>query len=374
MHRGVRDYIRWLEDNGTRADVKLQPPAKLVDLTTIEHETGSPIPLDLRLVLGRFNGAQTPAGTLLTAAPGPGSTIEAALKEVATQRECSWLDPDMLLPFARTEQGSVLAFDRSAAPVADTWPIVDYDPESGEVRIVHRTFDGWCRTCVGEWNHPDFDQPFTLDRYVAAGRRHAEAEPDVSIAHVTVGHGLRRAGEPEEALEAYVRGARCVPAVAWADWEALKLAAVLHDTHALLECAKRLAKRTPGKTWEMRGTTPSRVVYLIARALRSESPEPRTQYLRAMDHLATQAQGDEDRAAIVGIIEAIASDGPMPPPAPPKDNVVPPQPDLGVWWEAMRAAYNAGQLRDDDLALDPTYDALGASYVLGDILRIRRDF
>jgi hypothetical protein len=374
MHRGVRDYIRWLEDNKARPDVKLQPPATLRDLTAIEHETGSPIPLDLRLVLGRFNGAQTPAGTLLTAASGPGSTIETALKEVAAQRECSWLDPDMLLPFARTEQGSVLAFDRSAAPVADTWPIVDYDPESGEVRIVHRTFDGWCRTCVGEWNHPDFDQPFTLDRYVAAGRRHAEAEPDVSVAHVTVGHGLRRAGEPEDALESYLRGARCVPAVPWADWEAIKLAAVLHRTAAVLECGKRLAKRTPGKTWELRGTTPSRVAYLIARTLRSESPEPRAQYVRAIDHLATQAQDDEDRAAVEGIADAIANDAPIPPPSPPKGNVVPPQPDLAAWWEAMRAAYVAGQLRDDDLALDPTFDALGTSYVLGDLLRIRRDF
>ncbi len=374
MHRGVRDYIRWLEDNRTRPDVGLQPPATMRDLTAIEHETGSPIPLDLRLVLGRFNGAQTPAGTLLTAAAGPGSTIEAALKEVAAQRACSWLDPDMLLPFARTEHGAILAFDRSAAPVADTWPIVDYDPESGEVRIVHRTFDGWCRTCVGEWNHPDFDQPFTLDRYIAAGRRHAEAEPDVSIAHVTVGHGLRRAGEPEDALASYLRGARCVPAVPWADWEALKLAATLHDPRAVLETASRLAKRTPEKTWEMRGTTPSRVTYLVARTLRSESPEPRTQFLRAMDHLETQALDDDDRAAIRGIIEAIEVGGPIPLPSPPKGNVVPPQADPEAWWQAMRAAYAAGQLRDDDLALDPTYDALERTHVLGDILRVRREF
>lgn len=374
MHRGVRDFIRWLEDNRTRTGVALQAPATLRDLTTIEHETGSPIPLDLRLVLGRFNGAQTPAGVLLTAASGPGSTIEAALKEVAAQRNCSWLDPDILLPFARTEHGAILAFDRSAAPIADTWPIVDYDPESGEVRIVHRTFDGWCRTCVGEWNHPDFDQPFTLDRYIAAGRRHTEAEPDVSVAHVTVGHGLRRAGEPEDALASYLRGARCVPAVPWADWEALKLASVLHDTRAVLETASRLAKRTPSKTWELRGTTPSRVAFLVARTLLSESPEPRTQYLRALDHLATQAVDDEDIAACRAIVEAVENGTPLPPPAPPKSNLVPPHADLDAWWEAMRASYAAGQLRDDDLALDPTYAPLEATHVLGDILRIRREF
>jgi hypothetical protein len=374
MHRGVRDFIRWLEDNKERPGVKLQPPATARDLTAIEHETGSPIPLDLRLVLGRFNGAVTPIGVLLTAASGPGTTIEAALKEVAAQRECSWLDPDILLPFARTEQGSVLAFDRSAAPIADTWPIVDYDPETGEVRIVHRTFDGWCRTCVGEWNHPDFDQPFTLDRYLAAGRRHAEAEPDVSVAHVTVGHALRRAGEPEDALASYLRGARCVPAVPWADWEALKLATILHDPAAVLECASRLAKRTPEKTWEIRGTTPSRVAYLVARTVRTEKPEPRTQYLRAIDHLAKQAVDDDDRAAIKAIAEAMENDGPLPLPSPPKGNVVPAQPDLDAWWQTLRASYAAGQLRDDDLALDPTYAPLEGRYLLGDLLRIRREF
>ena len=147
------------------------------------------------------------------------------------------------------------------------------------------------------------------------------------------------------------------------------------DVHGIYPITPQvLAKRTPEKTWEMRGTSPSRVVYLVARTLRSESPEPRTQYLRAMDHLATQALDDDDRAAMRGIIEAIENDTPIPAPSPPKPNVVPPQPDQEAWWQAMRAAYSAGQLRDDDLALDPTYDALTGTHVLGDILRIRRDF
>lgn len=374
MHRGVRDYIRWLEDNRARPGVTLQPPATMRDLTAIEHDTGSPIPIDLRLVLGRFNGATTPAGTLLTAAPGPGATIEAALKEVAEQRNCSFLDPDMLLPFARTEHGAILAFDRSAAPIADTWPIVDYDPESGEVRIVHRTFDGWCRTCVGEWNHPDFDEPFTLDRYLAAGRRHAQVEADVSVAHVTVGHALRRAGEPDDALASYLKGARCVPAVPWADWEAMKIATILNDARAVLESATRLAKRTPARTWEMRGTTPSRVAFVIARTIRFEQPDPKTQYLRAIDHLVGQALDDDDAKAIQAIVTALDDDSPLPLPSPPKDNVVPASEDLAAWWAALRASYAAGQLRDDDLALDPTYDPLRGHYALGDLLRIRREF
>ena len=38
------------------------------------------------------------------------------------------VDPELLLPFHHTELGSYLAFDRSAAPISDTWPIVDFDP------------------------------------------------------------------------------------------------------------------------------------------------------------------------------------------------------------------------------------------------------
>src|SRR5688500_11261471 len=110
MHRGVREFVRWMEDHRDATVVSLQAPAQARDIQAIEHQVGSPLPADLRLVLGRFNGAGTPAGTLLTAAPGPGTTIESALKEVASLRESSFLDPDLLLPFHRTEHGTVLAF------------------------------------------------------------------------------------------------------------------------------------------------------------------------------------------------------------------------------------------------------------------------
>lgn len=366
--------MRWMEDHREQSGVVLQAPAQARDVQAIEHQVGSPLPADLRLVLGRFNGAVTPAGTLLTAAPGPGSTIEAALKEVASQRAASFLDPELLLPFHRTEHGTVLAFDRSAAPVADTWPIVDYDPESGEVRLVHRTFDGWCRLCVGEWTS-EVGAAFDLDKYLRQGQRHVEIEPDVSIAHVTVGHALRRAGQPEDALESYLRGARCVPAIPWADWEALKIASVLGDLPAIAESAGRLAKRTPDHVWDQRGTTASRVAFVIARALPGV-PEGaiRDALVRALGNLEMQARELEDADARDAIIAASRASEPLPLPWPAQENAVPPTGDPATWWAAMVEGYRAGQLRDDDLVLDPTYDPLRASYSLGDLLRIRRDF
>jgi hypothetical protein len=374
MHRGVRELIRWAEQNNGNPGVALQAPAQAGDLVTMEQEIGAPLPADLRLVLGRFNGAQLPSALLLTAAPGPGPTIDAALKQVASQRDRSFLDPELLLPFARTEHGSVLAFDRSAAPVSDTWPIVDFDPESGDLRLVHRTFDAWCRVQVSEWTSPDFGGPFTLDRYLAQGLRHSEVEPDVSVAHVTVGHALRRAGRPEEALASYLRGARCVPAEPWCDWEALKLAVVLGDDAGVLEAGGRLGKRAPESTWELRGTTPSRVGFLVARGFRRARREDPTPWVRILDHLLLQALPDEDRMACESIRDAADKDGePLPGPFPEHPRKLPPGEPAEAWWAQLQAAYLAGALRDDDLALDPIYDSLPDRRA-ADLLRIRRDF
>jgi len=373
MHRGVRELIRWAEQNNGQTGVALRPPAQTGDLHTMEQEIGSPLPADLRLVLGRFNGAQLPSAVLLTAAQGPGATIDAALRQVATQREVSFLDPELLLPFARTEHGSVLAFDRSAAPVSDTWPIVDYDPESGDLRLVHRTFDAWCRVQVGEWTSADFGGPFTLDRYLAQGQRHASVEPDVSVAHVTVGHALRRAGRPEEALASYLRGARCVPAEPWCDWEAIKLAVVLGDDAAVLEAGGRLGKRAPESTWELRGTTPSRVAFLVARGMRRATRADGTPWLRILDHLLLQTYEDDDRAACTAIRAAAETTHALPEPTPAQPRKFPPTEPLAVWWSQLQAAYHGGALRDDDLALDPIYDSLPDQRAAG-LLRIRRDF
>lgn len=376
MHRGVSELVQWLEKNREAEGVKLQAPARASDVQALEHDLGSPIPTDLRMVLGRFNGAELPSGAvLLTAAPGPGPTIEAATKEVAGQRGGEFLDQDQLLPFARTEHGSVLAFDRSAAPVADTWPIVDFDPETAETRIVHRTFDGWCRVQVGEWTAPDREEEFSLDKYLRTGQRHAEIEKDVSIAHVTVGHALRRAGRADDALASYLKGARCVPAIPWADWEALKLAVILQRWTDALESGSRLAKRTRPAVWALRGTTPSRVAYLLARAMRLSLTIERAPWLRAVDHLETQALDDHDELALQAIREAMDDEKtPIPPPSPAQSNVVPVTADLSATFEAMKAAYAAGQLRDDDVALDASYDPVAREHDLAALVRIRRDF
>lgn len=373
MHRGVRELVRWVQEHDGSETAKAQRPAAAKEVTALEHQLGAPLPADLKLVLGLFDGAALPNGVLLSAAPGPGDTIEAALKELAAVRGVSFLDPELLLPFHRTELGSYLAFDRSAAPVSDTWPVVDYDPQADASRLIHRTFDGWCRLCVREWTASDYSEEFTVDKYLRQGERHAQIEPDVSIAHVTVAHALRRAGEPERSLESYLRAGRCVPAEAWADWEALKLAAVLRYPADALEAGSRLGKRAPVATWEARETTPSRVAYTLARVApaHGDHQEP---WLRILDQLIAQAQGDADRAAAKAIRRAVVKGERVPPPSPPLEAPIEIVDDHAALFAAVCEAYREGSLREEDLLLDPRLDALWNEHDPADVLRIRRDF
>jgi hypothetical protein len=373
MHRGVRELVRWVQEHQGSDAVNAHGPASARDMTALEHQIAAPLPADLKLVLGVFDGATLPNGVLLSARPGPGDTIEAALKAIAEDRGISFLDPELLLPFHRTEDGSYLAFDRSAAPVSDTWPIVDYDLASAEMRLVHRTFDGWCRLCVREWSSADYGDAFTIDKYLKQGERHASIEPDVSIAHVTVGHALRRAGEPERALESYLRAGRCVPAVPWADWEALKLAVLLGAPMDALEAASRLGKRAPSSMWERRETTPSRVAFALARV--SPGPnENQEHWLRVFDQLVAQALDDDDAAAAKAIRAAMVKGAPIPEPSPPQESPIKIGADASATWAAICAAYRDGSLRDDDLVLDPHLAPMWKTHRAGDVLRIRRDF
>lgn len=371
MHRGVREFIRWVQ--GNQGAVQVQGPTSAKEVTALEHQLGAPLPADLKIVLGVFDGGQLPNGMLLSAKSGPGNTIEAALKAIAESRGVSFLDPELLLPFHRTDTGSYLAFDRSAAPVSDTWPVVDYDLESGEMRLTHRTFDGWCRLAVDEWTADDYTAEFTIEKYLQQGKRHASVEPDVSIAHVTVAHALRRCGEPELALESYLRAGRCVPAVAWSDWEALKLAALLRYPADALEAGGRLGKRAPSSMWDQRETTPSRVAYALAKVAPppGDAQEP---WLRILDQLVGQAHDDDDRAAATAIREAMTRGAAIPPPDPPQEAPVAVGEDVEETWTRMVAAYRAGELREDDLALDPAFSAVAEKHDLADLLRIRRDF
>lgn len=374
MHRGVREFIQWVQQKGPELGVKVERPASNKEVIVLEHQLGTPLPADLKLVLGVFDGATLPNGVLLSAAPGPGNTIEAALKALAEDQDVSFLDPELLLPFHRTEAGSYLCFDRSAAPVSDTWPVVDYDLATGEMRLTHRTFDGWCRLCVAEWTADDYAAEFTVEKYLRQGQRHADIEPDVSIAHVTVAHALRRAGEPESSLESYLSAGRCVPAVAWSDWEALKLAALLRYPAHALEAGARLGKRAPASMWEQRETTPSRVAYALAK-LAPEPGDEQEPWLRVFDQLVAQALDDEDREAAAAIRQAVIAGEPVPLPSPPQEEAdVEVGDDLEALWERVAQAYRDGALREDDLLLDPRFEALGQVHDLAEILRIRRDF
>ena len=258
---------------------------------------GGPLPADLRFVLTRFNGGTLPAGNLLPAGIEPG-TIGATVREYAEAVGGDFLDSELLLPFHRTPEGSLLCFDRSAGPVSDTWSIVDYYEDLDEHRLMYRTFDGWCRVCVAEWTSPDFAADFTLDTYLRSGQRHADVEPDVATAHATVAHALKRAGRPEDALESYLRGARCVPQLPWCDWEALKIAAILHLHVPAFEAATRVSSHAPAHRWAQRETTPGRVAEVAGPLILSA--RDREPWMRILDHLHQQADA-EDQTVIAAI-------------------------------------------------------------------------
>ncbi|MEM7606205.1 MAG: SMI1/KNR4 family protein [Myxococcota bacterium] len=364
MHRGVREFVEWVDGLGT--DAGLNPPAQTADLRGLEQVLGEPLPADLRLVLSRFNGGTLPCGIMLPAGTEPGS-IGDAIRQYAEAVGADFLDPELLLPFHRTPEGSLLAFDRSSGPVSDTWPIVDYYSETGELRLVHRTFDGWCRRMVADFTSGDPEE-FTVETYLRAGLRHAEVEPDVATAHATVAHAYRRAGEPERALHAYLRAAECLPPLHWCDWEALKIAALLGDESRALKAATQLCSRAPRERWNERETTPARVAEAIGWIVEeAKRPRPWLELLRALERQS------EDEAPVVAAIIA-AMGGEMPPTRPVRDASPVPAQDDSNWWGAVQQAYASGVVRDDDLLFDPVLRPLGRRRPFGEILRIRRDF
>lgn len=372
MHAGVREFIRWLTDDARSAEeAKLNPPAKDGEIAVVEQLLGGPLPTDLRLVLHRFNGGSLPNGELLPAGIEPGS-IGATIRDYADTVGLDFLDSELLLPFFKTPEGSWLAFDRSAGPVADTWNIVDYYPETDDHSLTFRTFDGWCRFCVAEWTADDFGNEFSLDTYLASGRRHASVEPDVATPHATVAHAYRRAGKPEESLESYLNAARCVPALEWCDWEALKIAKILELPDPAYEAASRLCRFAPEERWELRECYPGMVAEVIGPVAKRDD-EP-TRWLRLLDMLTKQAD-EEDAPVIRGVRDAIVGGTPLPPVRPIRDEPpVPQQPDVDAWWKAAEYAYAVGSIRDDDIALGPELARLGRVRPLANLLRIRRDF
>lgn len=370
MHRGVRELIQWVEANSERPDVRLNPPASSSDIGALEQMLGGPLPADLKLVLSRFNGGTLPAGELLPAGTGPG-TIGSTVREYAEAVGGDFLDTELLLPFHRTPEESLLAFDRSAGPVSDTWPIVDYFEDLQEHRLMYRTFDGWCRVCVAEWTSADFGEDFDLDTYLRAGLRHAAVEPDVATAHATVAHALKRSGEADRSLEAYLRAARCVPPLPWCDWEALKLAAILDEPAAALEAAERLCSMAPQTRWKQRETSAARVAEVVApMAARATDAAP---WRRLIGWLEAQAS-DAERGVVAAIREALDQGEPPPDPRPLRPAPVPRQADLDQWWSAVQQGYATGEVRDEDLLLHPDLIGLGRVRSFAPLIRARREF
>jgi hypothetical protein len=373
MHRGVHDFITWVEQHRDLAGLIRTPPAAAVDLALVEERIASPLPADLRFMLSRYNGGPLPGGMLLRAGDSHPDSILAVADDLAVRLNKPVRDPELLFPFYRSDDGGILAFDRSAGPVSDTWPIIDYYLDSGEQRLVHRTFDGFCRLRVAEWTSPDFGAEFNLAGYLRSGERHVAIEPDVSIAHATVAHALRRGGRPVEALQAYLRAARCVPAQPWCDWEALKLSALLGDARAAWESAVRLSARAPRERWGQRETRPVLVCDVLA-VVASRLAGRREQLLRLFEQLAAQCDADRERQHVLSVRQAILSDTPPPSPLSSRGGEVPTVADAGVFLETLKNAYRTGTVRDEDLLLDPSYAALRAKFALVEVVSTPRAF
>lgn len=372
MHAGVQSFIDWVGKNPNFPGLKTNAAASVADFAVIEDEIASPLPDDLRNLLRRCNGGSFPTGQLLRAGRSGEDSIGGALLDLATRLGMSPRDPELLLPFFRSDDGGLLAFDRSSGPVSDTWCIVDYYLDSGDLRLVYRTLDGWCRASVKEWSAEDFSAPFSLDKYLTAGKRHAQIEPDVSVAHATVAHAQRRAGQPKEALQNYLRAARCVPSQAWCDWEALRLAAFQRDLRAAQEAAIRLCARGPEERWAQRATTPAAVADVLG--ILSAHVRRKDGTVRLLDQLIEQAPDDDERAHISAVRRAVLEAKPLPPTRAPRPTAVPPQADLAAFRAAIEQAYREGRVRDDELLLDPAYRALGEPSALADVLAIARGF
>jgi len=373
MHRGVQALLSWIGEHPSFPGVKLAGPADLAALTEVEDQVLSPLPTDLRMLLVQHNGGQLPTGILLRAGGSGPDSIIGELRRLAPLFGMAPEDPELPLPYFRSHEGAVLAFDRGAAPVADTWPVVDCAADEGlELRLVHRTFDGWCRLCLREWTAPDYGQQFSLSRYLNGGLRHVEVEPDVATAHATVAHALRRSGEPERALGSYLLAARCVPQLAFCDWEGLKLAVLLRDVDSALTIARRLCSRAPARAWQARATTPRQVADVLGLLVAEvDPPEP---LLALLDLLGGQAPDEESRQAIAALRRAVFGGAAVPAPRPLRPTAVQPLPQLEAFWSATEHAYRQGAVRDEDLLLDPAYRPLARIRPLVDLLRIRRDF
>lgn len=392
MHAGVAAFVRWVESRRNHPEAKVGAPASSADISGLIERLGTTLPQDLRVVMQRFNGARLPAGTLLaTHDQGDAMSMESELKRFVAAQGESRAAANVPLPFFKSSEGSVLCFDRGAAPVADTWPVIDFYEETGETRLVHRTFDGWCETVCLQWASADFEGDFTVASYLRQGKRHLEVEPDVSTSHATVAHAYRRAGEPEKALMCYLHAGACIPPLLWCDWEALKMSILLRKTEAAWEAAFRLTSPAPPHRWRERETDPARVADAIARAASLDTgtglsipplrgshgngaPDLRHPWGELMDRLHQSVEDPDERAHVIRVHDRMLR-------GEPPGDIVEPEPvpfvvpeDLDAAWSETKSQYHAGHLRDEHMLFSPELEPLRSGRDLSELLRIRREF
>jgi hypothetical protein len=164
-----------------------------------------------------------------------------------------------------------------------------------------------------------------------------------------------------------------VPAQAWCDWEALKLAALLGDGRAAWESSVRLSARAPHALWKQRETTPALVADVLC-VIVGRLDSRRERVLRLCDQLADQADSEREKQHIAVVRHTLHTDGPVPMPLLPRVASVPPNTDADAWLSTLREAYRKGKVRDEDLLLDPSYAGLRAKFALADVLRVPRAF
>ncbi len=375
MHRGIREFVAWVESH--RGVLALQPPASSEQLAAAERRLGAALPTDLRLLLQRFNGGELPGGVLL----GVGhevASIESFSERFRRGDELGAVPfyADGAESLEQAASCELHALDTQAGPVPDTWPVQSIDPHEPQRRpVVHRTLDGWCRLRFAEWSDQAPDGEPLLETYLRQGMRHVEVEPDVAAAHATVAHALRRLGRPEEALEAYLRAARCVPSEPWCDWEALVLAALLGRIQQGFEAASRLVAPAPAARWVQRGASPVGVAHVVARFCARLDPIGADRWLGLLDLLAETIEGPES-LHVEAVRVAVAEERDPPPwPQGPRAGLAlsaeaPPE----AVWHAARKAYLEGRLRAEHLLLDPTLRDVASDPPLAELLRLRRDF
>src|SRR5690349_21322322 len=117
MHRGVQALISWIGEHPGFPGLRVDPPATAPELATLEEAISSPLPSDLRLLVGHWNGGALPTGTLLRVGDEGPSSVLSALRALAARLGRPPNDPELPLPYFLGSDGALLAFDRSAAPI-----------------------------------------------------------------------------------------------------------------------------------------------------------------------------------------------------------------------------------------------------------------